>query len=73
MRGGLSFEHGTYVRPTPEQVARADQPVLGHRNESDWQPGSAWRHARTDGFGVADVVGTVVVAEPPELLVLRFG
>ena len=34
----------------------------GHRNESDWQPGSTWQHVRTDGSGISDVTGTVLEA-----------
>ena len=44
----------------------------GHRNESDWQPGSTWRHVRTDGSGISDVTGTVVEAVRPERLVMTF-
>jgi uncharacterized protein YndB with AHSA1/START domain len=41
----------------------------GHSNVSDWQAGSAWEHRRTDGSGIADVVGTVVESDPPRRLV----
>jgi uncharacterized protein YndB with AHSA1/START domain len=39
---------------------------------SDWQPGSRWEHLRTDGSGIADVVGEVIEAAPPRRLVLTF-
>ena len=39
------------------------------RNVSDWQVGSRWEHQRTDGSGVADVVGEVLESRPPHLLV----
>ena len=35
--------------------------------------GSRWRHLRTDGSGVADVVGEVIEAEAPHRLVITFG
>ncbi len=44
----------------------------GHSNQSDWQPGSEWRHVRTDGSGIADVIGTVIEAVPPMRLVMTF-
>jgi len=43
-----------------------------HSNVSDWQPGSSWEHRRTDGSGIADVVGTVVEAQPPRRLTMTF-
>ena len=50
---------------TPERVWQAltdadlTAAYWGHGNVSDWQAGSPWEHRRTDGSGVADVVGTV--------------
>ena len=74
-----TYVYVTYIRATPEQVwhALTDAELTGrfwgHRNESDWRPGSTWRHVRTDGSGIADVVGTVIAAEPPDRLSLTFG
>jgi uncharacterized protein YndB with AHSA1/START domain/DNA-binding transcriptional ArsR family regulator len=73
-----AYVYVTYIRATPEQVWQAltDADLTarywGHSNLSDWQPGSPWRHVRTDGSGIADVTGVVVAAEPPERLVLTF-
>jgi uncharacterized protein YndB with AHSA1/START domain/DNA-binding transcriptional ArsR family regulator len=73
-----SYVYVTYIRATPAQVwhALTDADLTarywGHRNESDWQPGSTWRHVRTDGSGIADVTGTVVETRPPERLVVTF-
>jgi uncharacterized protein YndB with AHSA1/START domain/DNA-binding transcriptional ArsR family regulator len=73
-----TFVYVTYIAATPERVWQAltdadlTASYWGHRNESDWQPGSTWRHVRTDGSGTADVVGTVVESVPPERLVLTF-
>ena len=73
-----TFVYVTYVAATPERVWQAltDADLTarywGHRNESDWQPGSAWRHVRTDGSGISDVTGTVVESVPGERLVMTF-
>jgi uncharacterized protein YndB with AHSA1/START domain/DNA-binding transcriptional ArsR family regulator len=73
-----TFVYVTYIAATPERVweALTDADLTasywGHRNESDWRAGSTWRHVRTDGSGIADVVGTVVESRPPERLVLTF-
>lgn len=73
------FVYVTYVESTPERVwhALTDADLTaaywGHRNVSDWRPGSTWEHRRTDGSEVADVVGTVLEAEPPRRLVVTFG
>jgi uncharacterized protein YndB with AHSA1/START domain/DNA-binding transcriptional ArsR family regulator len=74
-----AFVYVTYIQSTPEEVwhALTDADLTGeywgHRNVSDWQPGSGWEHQRTDGSGIADVVGTVLEATPPTRLVLTFG
>jgi uncharacterized protein YndB with AHSA1/START domain/DNA-binding transcriptional ArsR family regulator len=70
-----SFVYVTYIASTPDKVWHAlTDPDLtaaywGHSNISDWQVGSSWEHRRTDGSGVADVVGTVVESNPPTRLV----
>lgn len=73
-----TYMYVTYIHATAEQVWRAltdanlTARYWGHANVSDWQPGSTWEHQRTDGSGVADVVGKVLTAEPPTRLVLTF-
>jgi uncharacterized protein YndB with AHSA1/START domain/DNA-binding transcriptional ArsR family regulator len=73
-----TYVYVTYIKATAEQVWRAltDADLTGrywgHRNESDWQPGSTWRHVRTDGSGISDVTGTVLEASAPERLVMTF-
>ncbi|MBB5867880.1 uncharacterized protein YndB with AHSA1/START domain [Allocatelliglobosispora scoriae] len=73
-----TFVYVTYIQSTPERVWHAltsadlTAEFWGHSNVSDWQPGSTWRHERTDGSGIADAVGRVLVAEPPVRLVLTF-
>ncbi|GAA1877603.1 SRPBCC domain-containing protein [Streptantibioticus ferralitis] len=64
-----------YIESTPEKVwhALTDADLTaeywGHSNVSDWQSGSTWEHRRTDGTGVADVVGAVMESDPPKRLV----
>jgi len=78
MTGKPTFVYVTYIESTPDKVWRAltDADLTGaywgHRNISDWQPGSAWEHVRTDGSGIADVIGTVIEAVPGKRLVLTF-
>lgn len=73
-----TYVYVTYIHATAEQVWRAltDADLTarywGHANVSDWQPGSTWEHQRTDGSGIADVVGKVLTAEPPTRLVITF-
>jgi len=70
----LSYRYTTYLGVSAETAwnALTDADLTGrywgHRNESDWQAGSPWQHVRTDGSGIADVVGTVLAAEPPRRL-----
>jgi uncharacterized protein YndB with AHSA1/START domain/DNA-binding transcriptional ArsR family regulator len=74
-----SYVYVTYVASTPERVwdALTDADLTaeywGHANVSDWAPGAPWEHRRTDGSGVADVVGTVLEADRPRRLTLTFG
>ncbi len=73
-----TYVYVTYIRAGAEQVWKAltDADLTarywGHANVSDWQPGSAWEHQRTDGSGAVDVVGRVLAAEPPTRLVVTF-
>jgi len=70
-----TFVYVIYIESTAERVWQAltdpelAAPYWGHSNVSDWRQGSAWEHRRTDGSGVADVVGTVVESRPPTRLV----
>jgi len=72
------FVYVTYIRSTPESVWQAltdadlSAEYWGHRNVSDWQVGSRWEHQRTDGSGMADVVGTVLETRPSRRLVMTF-
>ncbi|WP_328343959.1 SRPBCC family protein [Micromonospora sp. NBC_00421] len=74
-----TFVYVTYIHAAPERVWEAltdadlTRTYWGHRNVSDWQPGSRWEHRRTDGSGIADGGGTVLEATPPTRLVMTFG
>jgi uncharacterized protein YndB with AHSA1/START domain len=69
------FVYVTYIESTPERVwnaltdAELTAEYWGHSNVSDWQVGSRWEHQRTDGSGIADVVGEVVESVAPKRLV----
>ena len=73
-----TYVYVTYIKASPEQVWRAltDADLTarywGHRNESDWQPGSTWQHVRPTAPGISDATGTVVEAVRPERLVMTF-
>ena len=74
-----TFVYVTYIESTPERVWRAltdadlTAQYWGHSNVSDWRVGSTWEHVRTDGTGIADVVGTVEESTPPTRLVSTWG
>jgi uncharacterized protein YndB with AHSA1/START domain len=74
-----SFVYVTYIRTTPEKVFEAiTRPEIarrywGHENVSeDWQPGSKWRHVRTDEARTVDLVGEVIESDPPKRLVVNW-
>jgi uncharacterized protein YndB with AHSA1/START domain/DNA-binding transcriptional ArsR family regulator len=73
-----TYVYVTYIRASAEQVwhALTDADLTarfwGHANISDWKPGSDWEHRRVDDSGVVDVVGRVLVAEPPTKLSITF-
>lgn len=75
---GIASRYVIYIESTPEKVWQAltdadlTAEYWGHRNVSDWQPGSPWEHQRTDGSGVADVAGTVVESTAPAKLVITW-
>ena len=74
-----TFVYVTYIESSAQRVwdALTDADLTaeywGHSNVSDWQVGSTWEHRRTDGSGIADVVGKVLVSEPPRKLAITFG
>jgi uncharacterized protein YndB with AHSA1/START domain/DNA-binding transcriptional ArsR family regulator len=74
-----TFVYVTYIESTPERVwdALTDADLTakywGHSNVSDWRVGSTWEHQRTDGSGIADVVGEVVESVARKRLVTTWG
>lgn len=73
-----SFVYVTYIRATPEKVfdAITDGELAaqywGHRNVSDWKPGSQWEHRRSDGSNKVDIVGKVIESDRPRRLVISW-
>jgi uncharacterized protein YndB with AHSA1/START domain len=74
-----SFVYVTYIQSTPERVwdALIDPDLTaqywGHSNVSeDWEVGSRWDHVRTDGSGLSDGGGEVVVSDRPRALALTW-
>lgn len=74
-----SFIYVTYINSTPERVWQAlTDPAFtrkywfNHRNASDWQVGSEWRHEDYDDAGLVDIIGHVVESSPPRHLVLTW-
>jgi uncharacterized protein YndB with AHSA1/START domain len=73
-----TFVYVTYIRTTPEKlwsaltddVAFMKQYWFGTYCESQWTPGSAWKHMVSDGQ-ILDI-GEIVEAEPPRRLVIRW-
>ena len=73
-----TYVYVTYIECSPERAWQAltdadlTADYWGHRNVSDWRVGSRWEHLRTDGSDIADVIGTVLEADPPGRLVVTF-
>jgi len=72
------FVYVTYIAATPSQVWKAlidgelTRQYWKHTNESDWKPGSKWKHVAADGSTVK-LVGTVIEVVPNRRLVLSWG
>ena len=72
------YVYVTYIEASAERVWQAltdadlTDAYWGHANVSDWRTGSEWRHVRTDGSGIADVIGTVLEATAPTRLKITF-
>ena len=73
-----NFVYVTYIEASADRVwhALTDADLTaqywGHRNVSTWLPGSGWEHQQLDDAGTVEVLGTVVEAEQPHLLVLTW-
>jgi len=72
------FIYVTYIAAPKEKVWNAliDPEVTArywqHINESDWKINSVWRHKRSDGKGIVDLVGKVIEFLPPSKIVLSW-
>lgn len=74
------FVYVIYIQSTPEKIWQAlidpemTKEFWGrHQNQSDWKPGSEWRHQSYDDANDVAVAGTVVESKPPRRLVLTWG
>jgi uncharacterized protein YndB with AHSA1/START domain len=73
------FIYVTYIASTPAKVWKAltegelTRQYWKHTNESDWKPGSKWKHVADDGKGTVRLVGQVVEVVPNKRLVLTWG
>ena len=73
-----TFVYVTYIRTSPEKLWSAltrdvdfmKQYWFGTHCDSQWTPGSSWKMVSPDG-SVSDA-GTIVEAEPPRRLVIRW-
>jgi uncharacterized protein YndB with AHSA1/START domain len=75
---GEKFVYVTYIASTPARVFKAltdgelTRQYWKHTNESDWKPGSRWKHVADDGKGTVRLVGRVVEVVPNKRLVLTW-
>lgn len=73
------FVYVTYIAATSARVWKAltegelTRQYWKHTNESDWKPGSRWKHVADDGKGTVKLVGKVVEVVPNRRLVLTWG
>ena len=72
-----TFVYVTYIRTTPERLWSAltdsefmKQYWFGTHCDTQWTPGSTWRHVTADGE-ILDA-GEIVEADPPRRLVIRW-
>jgi len=72
------FVYVTYIASTPARVWKAltdgelTRQYWKHTNESDWKPGSKWKHVADDGQKTVRLVGQVVEVIPNKRLVLTW-
>jgi uncharacterized protein YndB with AHSA1/START domain len=71
------FVYVTYIATTPEKLWKAlldgeiTSQYWGHKNVSDWKPGSRWEHRRVDNDKL-QIAGKVIEFTPPKRLVLSW-
>jgi uncharacterized protein YndB with AHSA1/START domain len=68
----------SYIAVPPEKVwdalvdAETTKHYWGHRNESDWKPGSPWQMRRLDETNTVNIEGKVIEASQPKRLVISW-
>ena len=73
-----SFSYVSYIHATADEVwdglvnPELTSRYWFHENVSDWEPGSDWRHKRTDEHGTVDIEGKVLESDPPNRLVVSW-
>lgn len=73
-----TFLYVSYIRSTPEKVFEAltrpevTRQYWDHENESDWKPGSPWKHVDRKGGKGTRIVGKVLEYKPPARLVVSW-
>ncbi len=73
-----TFVYVTYIATRPETVWKAlldgefTRQYWGHDNVSDWKRGSPWEHRRADAARTLVLLGEVLEARPPRLLVITW-
>ena len=72
------FVYVTYIASTPANVWKAllegdlTRQYWKHTNESDWKPGSRWKHVADDGQGTVKLLGQVIEVIPNKRLVFTW-
>lgn len=72
------FVYVTYIATTPEKVWQAlvdgelTRQYWGHRNVTDWKPGSDWKLVADDGKHSVHVVGKVLESVPNKRFALTW-
>jgi uncharacterized protein YndB with AHSA1/START domain len=81
-----NFVYVTFILSTPEKVWNAitnpevtkkywSDPLAknpAHVNVSEWKVGSEWKHVRMDDAKTVDLMGKVIVVNPPNKLVITW-
>ncbi len=73
-----TFVYVIYIASQPQMVWNAlldgkfTRQYWDHENVSDWKPGSAWEHRRTDAARTVDILGEVIEAKAPHRLVISW-
>jgi len=79
MENCVKFQYETYILASPDIVwnALTDNEILkqywfNHKNVSDWQIGSTWKHIDCDNENSVDMTGKVIEFTPPRRIVITW-